>query len=203
MAELSEQEFLKSYDITKFDRPSVATDIAAFTIRTEQTDNYRRNEKSKLSLLLIKRGEHPFKGHWALPGGFLKRGESLEECAVRETVEETGIKPVSVMPCGVYSSPFRDPRGWIISNAFISIITSGFEKTKGGDDAADAKWFDVEFSKQDDLNCELILSSEDITLHAALREMSSSFGITSYEIIDSGTLAFDHASIIAAASLRL
>ena len=200
---LQEQEFLKNYDITKYDRPSVTTDIAAFTIRNEESENYRRDGKRKLSLMLIKRGEFPFKGHWALPGGFLKPTETVEQCAVRETVEETGISPSAIMPVGTFSEIERDTRGRIISNAYVSIITADSENIKGGDDADDAKWFDVEFDKNENGEYSLILKYSDIELQAVLKEVSNKFGVTKYRIIDSGTLAFDHASIIAAALTAL
>lgn len=200
---LQEQEFLQKYDITKYDRPSVTTDIAAFTIRNEESSNYRRDGKRKLSMLLIKRGEFPYKGHWALPGGFLKPNETVEQCAVRETVEEAGIEPSSIMSIGTFSETKRDPRGWVISNAFVSIITSGLDNIRGGDDAVDAKWFDVEFEKGESGDCSLILKHSDIELKAVLKEVSNKFGITKYSIIDSGTLAFDHAAIIAAALTAL
>lgn len=200
---LLEQKFLKNYDITKYDRPSVTTDIAAFTIRNEESENYRRDGKRKLSLMLIKRGEFPFKSHWALPGGFLKPNETVEQCAVRETVEETGIEPSAIMPVGTFSEIDRDPRGRIISNAYVSIITADSEKIRGGDDAADAKWFDVEFEKSENGECSLTLKYSEIELKAVLKEISNKFGVTKYRIIDSGTLAFDHASIIAAALTAL
>lgn len=200
----SEEEFFASYDFQKFDRPSVAADIVAFTIRSVEEENYRLCEKNKLSLLLVKRGEYPFKGNWALPGGFLRSCETIEECVVRETVEETGIEPSSIMPVGVFSEVDRDPRGRVISNAFVSVITNGTENVRGGDDAADAKWFDVELDKNEDGLYELRLTNDESALKALLREDNMPFGTTKFRILDSGTLAFDHASIIAAAlsSLR-
>lgn len=199
----TEKEFLESYDISKFDRPSVTTDVVIFTIRNEENDNYRRDGKRKLSMLLIKRGEYPYINCWALPGGFLRADETVEECAFRETVEETGICPTSIMPVGTFSEINRDPRGRIISNAFLSIITSGCENIRGGEDAVDAKWFDVEFERNDDGNYLLSLRCGDIVLRAVLSEISKKFGIARYSIIDSGTLAFDHASIIGAALTAL
>ena len=116
----SEKEFLSHYSQNDYERPSLTADIVAFIIRSEESDNYKRNSETKLSILLINRGEHPFKGHWALPGGFLQPSETIEECALREITEETNVTPVSLMPVGVFSQPGRDPRGWIISNAFAS-----------------------------------------------------------------------------------
>lgn len=197
-----ENIFLSKYNINDYDRPSVAADVAAFTLRSEENDNYRRDSKTKLSLLLIKRGEHPFIDKWALPGGFLRPNETIDECALREIIEETGVAPASIMPAGVFSDVDRDPRGRIISNAFVSIISGGVEKTMGGHDAADAKWFDVKFDKAEDISKKeyiLTLKNSDIELKSKLLETDSSFGIPKFKIIDNGDIAFDHAKIISTA----
>ena len=117
----TEKEFLSNYHIEDYERPSVTADVAAFMIRTEDKTSYRKNPENKLQLLLIKRGGHPYKGMWALPGGFLNKGETIEQCALREIQEETNVAPTAIMPVGVFSKPERDPRGWIISAAFASI----------------------------------------------------------------------------------
>jgi ADP-ribose pyrophosphatase YjhB (NUDIX family) len=87
---MNEQQFLQSYQQDQYDRPSVTADIAAFSLRTVKSDAYRASPELKLCVLLIRRGGHPFKDHWALPGGFLQRGETIDECAFRELKEETG-----------------------------------------------------------------------------------------------------------------
>ena len=88
-----EKDFLKTYRQDDYPRPSVTADIVAFTIREEENDNYRQNSGTKLALLLIRRGGHPFKDCWALPGGFLNPDETIEQCALREAEEETAVKP--------------------------------------------------------------------------------------------------------------
>ena len=195
----SEKEFLASYRIDEYERPSVTADIVALMIRSTRSDNYRLNSASKLSVLLIKRGEHPFRDHWALPGGFLVPGETIEQCALRETQEETNVRPVSIMPVGVFSRPGRDPRGWIISGAFVSIISEESVSQRGQDDAKDARWFDVEFERLEGSEYLLCLTCGDVTLNARLAENEERFGRTSFTVKESGGLAFDHAEIIAAA----
>lgn len=197
-----EKTFLENYKIEDYDRPSVTVDIAAFSIRSDENENYKRDSVQKLSLLLIQRGVHPYKGCWALPGGFVRKGETLEECAMREITEETGITPDALMPDAVFSNPGRDPRGWIISNTFVSVISEESLNAHGGDDAADAKWFDVKFTVND-MDAVLVLRFEESLITAKLRIISVQFGYPHFEIIDSGGLAFDHAEIIACALYRL
>ena len=89
-------------------------------------------------IVLIKRGKEPFKGSYALPGGFLNYGERLEECAVREVLEETGVKTKVVELVGIYSSPDRDPRGHFVTAVYHLEPVGGM--LKAGDDAKDAEW---------------------------------------------------------------
>lgn len=200
----SEKEFLSNYKLSDYERPSVTSDVAAFMVSSGDRENYRRNPENKLLLLLVKRGGHPFKDKWALPGGFLNKGETIEECALREIQEETNVFPAAIMPVGVFSQPGRDPRGWIISNLFVSVIGEESVKQMGCDDASDAQWFSVSFEGDENGVYDLTLSYEDVELKAVLSEEKTRFGRTFFRIIDSGDLAFDHAAMIgmALAALR-
>ncbi len=200
---VTENEFLAEYKLSDYERPSVTADVAAFMIRSGEKTSYRKDPEHKLSLLLIRRGGHPYKGMWALPGGFMQSDETVEECALREIMEETSVRPVSIMPVGIFSQPGRDPRGWIISSAYVSIISEESVKQVACDDASDAQWFNVSFEEEEDGIFRLSLSYEDIVLNAVLAEKSASFGRTMFDIVDSGSLAFDHAAIIAAALMAL
>lgn len=196
---MTEQEFLQNYDITKYPRPSVTVDIATFGVWGEEGKSYRKDEEKIISLLLVKRGEYPFKDKWALPGGFLRNEESVEECAFRGIQEETGVLPKSLMPIGTFSDKNRDPRGWIISNAFVSVISEEGVKTSSGDDAEDAKWFKCSFTEQKNNQYKLILECENEKLSATVEKTKVQFGRAEYKIIESNDLAFDHARIIATA----
>jgi len=92
-------------------------------------------------ILLIKRKNEPFKGKWALPGGFVEYGEKTEDAVIREVSEETGVKTKIRTLAGVYSDPNRDPRGHIITIIYVLDIVEG--NVKAGDDASDVKFFDV------------------------------------------------------------
>ena len=92
-------------------------------------------------ILLVKRKNDPFKGKWALPGGFVEYSEKTENAVIREVFEETGLKTTIGKLIGVFSDPNRDPRGHIITVVYNLDINSG--ELKSGDDASDAKFFDV------------------------------------------------------------
>jgi len=103
-------------------------------------------------IVLIKRGKEPFKGKWAMPGGHIEKNETVEQCAVREGFEETGIKCKPIAILGVYSDIRRDPRGQNAGVVFVMKMLSG--TLKGADDADEAKWFSVDEiakMKSDDL----------------------------------------------------
>ncbi len=90
-------------------------------------------------VVLIRRGHDPFAGSWALPGGFVEIGETCEAACVREVREETALTVVPVRLLGVYSAPDRDPRGHTVSPVYLCRVIGG--ELRGGDDAADARWF--------------------------------------------------------------
>lgn len=95
----------------------------------------------KGKILLIKRKNEPFKGKWALPGGFVEYGERVEDTVIREVYEETGLKTIVNKIFGIYSDPNRDPRGHIITVVYLLDIKDG--ELKHDDDASDAKFFDI------------------------------------------------------------
>lgn len=95
-----------------------------------------------LKILLIERGVEPFKGLWALPGGFMKIDEPIEETARRELREETGLTGIYMEQFKVYSSVDRDPRERVITVAFIALVKPADYRLVAGDDASNALWFD-------------------------------------------------------------
>lgn len=114
----------------KYPRPAVTADVAVIT--TEQEPK----------VLLIQRGNEPYKAHWAFPGGFMDMDETTEQCAIRELEEETGLQISEVKQIGAYSKVDRDPRGRTITVAYIARIANA-EKVNGQDDAAKAEWFPI------------------------------------------------------------
>ncbi len=163
---LTEAEYLKGYDPDRWKKPSLTADICIIT---------KGNDENKI--LLIRRGNHPYIGKWALPGGFSQAGEKIEETAARELEEETGISmdASDLTLVGVYSTPGRDPRDWTVSAAYLAVVDEKAVNPVAGDDADDAKWFKINRNGQ------------DVTL---------SHGELNITLSD---LAFDHNEIITAA----
>jgi 8-oxo-dGTP diphosphatase len=105
-----------------------------------------------LRLLVVRRGNPPFEGRWALPGGFLEVDEDLAAGAARELAEETGVEldPADLHQLGAYGAPDRDPRGRTISVTFRADLEREVD-AQGGDDAADAQWRPVASLGEDEL----------------------------------------------------
>lgn len=120
---------LESYTY-KYPRPAVTVDCCIFA--------FHENE---LSVLLIRRGIAPFKDSWALPGGFMRMDETAEEAAIRELFEETGFETNRLRQFHTYTSIYRDPRERIVTICYYTLAQ--IQAVKGGDDAAEARWFPV------------------------------------------------------------
>jgi 8-oxo-dGTP diphosphatase len=118
---------MKEENIHKFKKPSVTVDVVVFTIK----DN-------DLKVLLIKRGIKPFKNMWALPGGFVRINEPLEDAARRELEEETGVRDVYLEQLYTFGDPRRDPRGRVITVSYFALIDSNKINLKATTDASEA-----------------------------------------------------------------
>lgn len=217
-----EKEYLQQYDITKYERPSIAADMAVFSVMGNDKENYRKLPEKKLKILLIKRASYPYKNQWALPGGFCRKGEEIMDAAYRELFEETQVRDAYLSLAGVFGEEGRDPRGWIISHTFLALFDGEKCKLRAGSDAWDARWFEVEYieektskrQEKDILYKETIHrlnlinrdEPEPVLLQAVVREEKSfcQFHVkTTYKIEEELGFAFDHAKIITHALLFL
>jgi ADP-ribose pyrophosphatase YjhB (NUDIX family) len=140
---LTEKEFLAQYDPNRYEKPSVTVDMLIFTVADQMEENYRKLPEKVLKVLMIKRGDHPYIGHWALPGGFIGMDESLEEAAQRELKEETGIEDIYMEQLYTWGDVGRDPRMRVISTAYMALVDSSKIELHASDDADDAQWFTV------------------------------------------------------------
>lgn len=127
---LTEAQAIARYRERNYPKPAMTADIVVFAKKEE---NY--------SVLLVTRKGHPYIGKLALPGGFANENEPIEETAARELAEETGVENLSLELVGVYSAPGRDPRGWVVSAAFVSVVDASLLSVQAGDDAASADWY--------------------------------------------------------------
>lgn len=135
----------------RYPHPAVTTDCVVFGV-----------DGKKLSILLIERGNDPYKGYWAFPGGFLNMDENAEQGALRELEEETGLRLTQVKEFGTFSDIDRDPRERVISIAFYAITDK--VDVKGGDDAAIAQWFALDEVPRLAFDHELMLRNARQTL---------------------------------------
>ena len=163
MTDPDESAFLASYDPSRYPRVAVTVDVVLLTVRD-----------GRLGVLLVQRRQHPFRGQWALPGGFVEPDEDLDDAARRELAEETGVlvksgdDPVALghlEQLRTYGTPGRDPRMRVVSVAYVGFTAQG--DVSAGSDAADVRFWAV-----DDL---------------AIRGIGSPDGVP---------LAFDHACIV-------
>jgi 8-oxo-dGTP diphosphatase len=129
-----ELEFLRAYHAGDFPPFAVTVDLAVFTIRA-----------GLLAVLLVQRRDHPYRGFWALPGGFVRASESAGDAALRELAEETGVTTFTghLEQLRTYSDPDRDPRMRVVSVAHVA-LAPGLPDPRPGGDAAAARWWPVE-----------------------------------------------------------
>lgn len=197
------EEFVKTYDDSKYEKPSVTADIVIFGMFDSEKNNYRKLAQKELKVLLIQRGQEPFKGCYALPGGFVQPTETIIATAKRELQEETNLQCDFLEQFGTYSDPKRDPRRWVISNGFMALLDGSNVALKAGDDASDAKWFDVSFEEKED-EWYLQLSHDEEKICARLKDTASRWDVKQkFETIESNDIAFDHQIIIADAIMQL
>ena len=117
----------------QYPHPAVTVDMVIFTLREQQ-----------LQVLLVRRGGAPYKGKWALPGGFIHMDEDLETAARRELREETGVSGVYLEQLYTFGAPKRDPRERVITVAYYALIPSDKIRLQAASDAVDARWFSLD-----------------------------------------------------------
>ena len=215
---MTEQQFLQAYNASQYERPSLTVDMLIFTVMNKEQENYRRLPEKSLQLLMIKRGEHPFIGQWALPGGFVSTNESIDEAARRELRSETNIDHIYMEQLYTWGDVERDPRTRVISCSYMALTDRNSLEVKAGDDADDASWFDVSYRMVQEKKTMLDggyeieklmlieLRNESDTLSATMKISETVTGkikTVAREITHSQGIAFDHAKIIEYAMERL
>lgn len=135
MAEQTEQEFLSQYNIHDFDVPLTSVDLVIFTVH-----------ENALKVLLVRRNEHPFKGYWALPGGFIDihQDQDLDATALRKLYQKTGVNTPYLEQFQGFGNKTRDPRGWSVTFCYFALIPYENIQLKHGDNVDAAAWFPVD-----------------------------------------------------------
>lgn len=203
----TEQKFLEQYQPGDYDRPSVTTDILILTL-----ENLK---KPSLKVLLVKRGIHPYKDCWALPGGFVGIKESLDDAAKRKLKEETGLDKIYLEQLYTFGEPERDPRMRVITSAYMALLPENTININAGEGTIDARWFYVNLKTTDEKR-QLIITeemTEDVSKTVIVYNISENniengvIGSVKVNVApDNNTdskLAFDHAEIIYMALNRI
>lgn len=216
---LTEKEFLESYISGHYDRPSNTVDMLLFTVDDVPVEG--KDPDKALKILLIKRGDHPYMGCYAIPGGFVHIDEALSTACYRELKEETNIDSVYFEQLKTFGDLVeRDPRMRVIAIAYLALVDKTNIKPIAGDDATYAQWFTVRkdfissnnsgIERVDTYNITLVSDDGKVKIGYLVTERFVKNGIISikvpsYELIGwcKNELAFDHIDLIYSAIERL
>lgn len=197
----TEEEFLKHYDSSIYEKLSMTADILILSVSSENTGNYRKLTEKKFSVLLTKRTDFPFKDKWCLPGGFIGMDEDLETAAKRILKKETNLENIYIEQLYTFSDPKRDPRMRIVSTSYMSLI----DKNKLNVALApNTSWFNITVL-EDKQSVHITLDSGieqfTIIIKKILRDKSTDrYDFLTYK---NDYLAFDHDRVLLSGIERL
>ena len=192
---LTEEEFLKNYDSSIYDKLSMTTDILILSVSSKDSNNYRKTDKKMMSVLLVKRDDHPYKDKWCLPGGFLNpKSETLEECAKRVLKRETNLEDIYLEQLYTFDRIDRDPRMRVISTAYVALI----DKDELKQDVKNASWFDITLMEEKDGVVLLVLDNGEETISLEVNKVLRNKITDRYDYIskNNNMIAFDHDVVI-------
>lgn len=197
----SEEEFLKDYDSSMFEKLSMTTDILIMSVSSESTGNYRKLTEKKFSILLVKRNNYPFKDKWCLPGGFIRMDETLDDAAKRILKNETNLKDIYIEQLYTFSDVNRDPRMRVVSTAYMALVDKNRLKDKLSENAS---WFNV-FMLEDEKSYHVTLDngSEEIKFVVEKRLRDLTTDRYDFKVFKNDKLAFDHPLVIVSGLERL
>jgi ADP-ribose pyrophosphatase YjhB (NUDIX family) len=198
----SEEEFLKNYNPDDFERLSMTADILIVSVSNEESTNYRKTDKKKMSILLVKRDNYPFKDKWCLPGGFIDINEDLDAAPVRVLKNETNLENIYLEQLYTFGNANRDPRMRVVSTSYMALI----DKSKLDNNLKmNVSWFDVLFYEEKNNIVDITLSNGDevikFKIEKVLKEKTTDR--YSFKVLENNSLAFDHACVILAGMERL
>ena len=191
----SEEEFLKNYDSSIFEKLSMTADILILSVSSKDSNNYRKTDKKMMSVLLVKRDDYPYKDKWCLPGGFLDpKKETLEECAKRVLKRETNLEDIYLEQLFTFDSVNRDPRMRIVSTAYVALI----DKNELKQDVKNASWFDITLMEEKDGVVFLVLDNGEETISLQVNKILRNKITDRYDYVSKSNsmIAFDHDIVI-------
>lgn len=198
----TEEEFLKDYDSSIFEKLSMTADILILSVSSKDSTNYRKTDKKMMSVLLCKRNDYPYKGKWCLPGGFLDpKTETLEECAKRVLKRETNLSHIYLEQLYTFDSLNRDPRMRVVSTSFVALV----DKAKLTDKVEHASWFDIVLYEEKDNIVEFVLDNGEETIKFSIKKTLKEATTDRYqfETKENECIAFDHDKVILSGIERL
>jgi len=198
----TEEEFLKDYHPESYDRLSMTSDILIVSVSSEDSSNYRKNDKKRMSILLVKREDFPFRGKWCLPGGFLKpKEETLEECAKRVLKQETNLSNIYLEQLYTFDRIDRDPRMRVVSTSFVALV----DKEKLNEKVEHASWFDILKIEEKNHIVSFVLSNGEETINFQVEKRLKEKTTDRYQFFtkENDKIAFDHDLVILAGIERI
>ncbi len=200
---LSEADFLANYNVNKYKQLSLSTDILLFSVSEESTGNYRKNSEKKMSVLLIKRHNYPYKDMWCLPGGFINpETETLDDCTKRILKNETNLSNIYLEQLYTYDAIDRDPRCRVLSTTYMALVDKNRLDDKVNENAC---WFDITLYKDDGKEIVVVLDNGKNTIKFSITKVLRELTTDRYtfKIKENKDLAFDHPLAIVAGIERL
>lgn len=187
-------------DMDNSSKCNYATDILIYAIDSRTNDNCRGLPQKYFSILLIKRDKEPFKNSWCLPGGFVRQDETSFEAAMRVLKKETNLTNIYVEQLGIFDEVKRDPRGRVVSTAYVALIDKNSIKDKLSDNA---RWFDIDFNEKDKV-INLNLENEDkIKVQVFKKLINKEANQYLYSLKNSENIMSDHGLIITRGIIEL
>lgn len=199
----SEEEFLKDYDSSIFEKLSMTTDILLVSVSSISQGNYRKTSKKMMSILLVKRDSYPYKDKWCLPGGFLDpKTEDLEQCAKRVLKRETNLSDIYLEQLYTFSDLKRDPRMRVVSTSFIALVDKNILTENLNPNAS---WFDVTLITEEKDQTTLTLDNGEEVITFSIRKTLKEKTTDRYQFttLKNEKLAFDHPAVILSGVERL
>lgn len=198
----SEEEFLKDYNSNDYKKLSLTADILVLSVSSNDNTNYRKNSDKKMSVLLVKRDNYPFKNMWCLPGGFVGYDEELEDAPKRILKSETNLDNIYLEQLYSFGAVNRDPRMRVVSTSYMSLIDKNMLSKQINKNAS---WFDITLYEEKNNVVTIVLDNNHETISFKIKKelKEQTTDRYSFKEMENNNIAFDHTLVILAGLERL